>query len=807
MSSVTNISADSYFDLVSGSIKFTGLGSGTDFDEVVDQLVEIESIQMNRMETWKTEWEAKIEAITALNQRLAAIDEAAAAIDEAGEFLVRQGTSSDTTVATASGSSSAAAGAYALEVGSNVKHILQSGGVATDGSTAIGGAGGTLTFTIDGTSYDVTGILAGDSLNDLADRINAQQSAVVEATVESDGTTSRPYHLVLKSKTGGDAGQITVTQNPTDLSLGYKDVVMQSDWSGASTSAISLAGQFTGDKSDAEVRTYTFSVTTGGGPFTVGTDAFTLQATRSIGGTVDVEVTADYTPGDSLEVEEGFYIQLDSGTVVSGDSFVVRAFANDIDDAQVENWEGPAITTSGNYTGTVNKTYTFTVMQSGFLDDGTAEILRWTDSTGGTGTVTVTDSGTAYEVDDGVYVSFAAGELVYSDKFTLNVFAPDKQQGQDAGLAQVTKVVHEGFSDDTSSSVTDANAFFSYTYGGQEVTVGVTAGMTLSQLVSLINNDGDNPGVVASIVNDGQGLPTSYHLVLTGSDTGAQYQISEVHHTFTGTAFSSGGDVGGGFNLTQSATNSMIKVDGYPAEADEYLQRTSNTIGDVITGVSLDLHSGGTTTITISTNVSSVLSNIEAFINAVNYAQEFNREATKYDPDGEETGVLIGNYSFYIIKSRIDSILNSSITGLEDGTDTYTHLSQIGIHTDPDNDGEWVIDTDALTAALTADPDAVTNLFVNNTTKGTEGVAKQMFDEMEAMTDSETGMLNVLIDNYNEIITNIDKRIEKEEKRLTLYRTRLEERFARLEASLSELNSISSTLESQIAELPSSSGK
>ena len=133
MSSVTNISGSSYFDLVSGSIKFTGLGSGTDFDEVVDQLVEIESIQMNRMELWKTEWEAKIEAIQGLNQRLSAVDEAAAAIDEEGEFLVRQGTSSDSTVATATGSSSAATGAYTLEVGSDVKHILQSGGVATDG--------------------------------------------------------------------------------------------------------------------------------------------------------------------------------------------------------------------------------------------------------------------------------------------------------------------------------------------------------------------------------------------------------------------------------------------------------------------------------------------------------------------------------------------------------------------------------------------------------------------------------------------------------------------------------------------------
>ena len=158
-------------------------------------------------------------------------------------------------------------------------------------------------------------------------------------------------------------------------------------------------------------------------------------------------------------------------------------------------------------------------------------------------------------------------------------------------------------------------------------------------------------------------------MVLTGTDTGAKYQISEVHHDFTGTAFGSGGDVGGGFTLTQSATNSMIKVDGYPAETDEYLQRSSNTIGDVINGVAVDLHSAGTTNITISTDVNSVISNIEAFVNAVNYAQDYNREMTYFDPNGEDTGVLIGNYSFYIIKSRMDSILNNSITGLDGDTD------------------------------------------------------------------------------------------------------------------------------------------
>jgi hypothetical protein len=48
----------------------------------------------------------------------------------------------------------------------------------------------------------------------------------------------------------------------------------------------------------------------------------------------------------------------------------------------------------------------------------------------------------------------------------------------------------------------------------QEVSVNIGGSVTLSMLANMINNDSSNPGVRASIINDGQGLPTSYRLVL-----------------------------------------------------------------------------------------------------------------------------------------------------------------------------------------------------------------------------------------------------------------------------------------------------
>ena len=63
---------------------------------------------------------------------------------------------------------------------------------------------------------------------------------------------------------------------------------------------------------------------------------------------------------------------------------------------------------------------------------------------------------------------------------------------------------------------------FIYSYNHQETTITTTADTTLEDLVGLINNDANNPGVTASLLyyND------AYHLVLNGNDAGSDYAIS-----------------------------------------------------------------------------------------------------------------------------------------------------------------------------------------------------------------------------------------------------------------------------------------
>ncbi len=813
-------SQQNQYDLLSGSINFTGLGSGSDMSKVVDQLVAIESIHKQKLELWKQTWEAKIASMRSLNQRLNAIEEAAGAMDTKDEFMVRQASSSDSSVVTATASSDAKNGAYQVEVASNSVHILSAAGVASTATTITTGTTSDLVLAINGTTYTIS-LGASASLSSVVNTINSYftTDSTLEASIYDDGTDSRNYRLTLTTKQGGDDNRIIVKKSPLLVSLNYQDVALYTDFSGASTTSdITVGGQFSGDASETVggqgYYLYTVSLATTS-DVTVGTTAFNLDwsvttATTTYTGTATVG--ADYHPGDNIAIHDwGLNIQLGEGVISGSDSFTVTAYANDIDSPETGTWSGVTVTSDGNYLGTVNKTYSFTVVTGSSINDaGTAgtAVLRWSDSTGGTGTVSVTQSNTVYSVEEGVKINFTAeGALVQGDTFQINVFAPDRQQSQDKGLAQVTKLVHAGFQDQDQTAVTSKDADFTYVYAGTTVTVDVTAGYTLTQLRDAINNDSDNPGVTASIINDGLGLPTSYKLVLTGNDTGADHQITYVTHDFSGSNFSTAGDVGGGFSRTQWATNSLSKVDGFPTAANEYLQSSTNRVEGIIPGVSLDLHDAGSAVITVSTDIDAVMGNIEALVNAVNYAQSFIREETKYDATTKEAGILIGNYSYYILKSRIDTALNDPVSGLSDGSDTYVNIAQIGIHTDPDAEGRWVIDTTTLRNALNTDIDAVANLFVENSTKGSTGVAKRTYDEMVKLTDPEDGTLNVLIRNYSEIIENIDTKIDSEEKRLALYRKRLEERFARLEKSLAILNGQSQSLEAAIAQLPKAGQK
>lgn len=92
-------------------------------------------------------------------------------------------------------------------------------------------------------------------------------------------------------------------------------------------------------------------------------------------------------------------------------------------------------------------------------------------------------------------------------------------------LASSSSWISEGV-DSKSSAITTEDSTFIYKLGenGATISLDVNGGTSLEELVSLINDDGSNPGVTASIVDTGVG-DNPYKLVLASDESGEESRI------------------------------------------------------------------------------------------------------------------------------------------------------------------------------------------------------------------------------------------------------------------------------------------
>lgn len=184
----------------------SGLSSGFDWASMVDSLIAIEKSRVTLVENRKSALESKLSAWQSFNTKLLALKTAAAALNSTEDFLAFTSrlTSSNASVKASdllavSTSDEAVPGTYAITV-------LQTATAQKISSDSFSSATGALgpSFAGDVVINGVTvAVDAGDSLNDLRDRIN-DAGAGVTATVVRYGTGD--YRLSIASDDTGEAG-------------------------------------------------------------------------------------------------------------------------------------------------------------------------------------------------------------------------------------------------------------------------------------------------------------------------------------------------------------------------------------------------------------------------------------------------------------------------------------------------------------------------------------------------------------------------------------------------------------------------
>lgn len=350
----------------------------------------------------------------------------------------------------------------------------------------------------------------------------------------------------------------------------------------------------------------------------------------------------------------------------------------------------------------------------------------------------------------------------------------------------------DGFDTTQSKAKTQLSMPGTMVNGQLSFAVGVEAPVNISVLAT---------DTVTDLVNKINGDPT-LSTQLNASESGGKLvlesRIASVGFTVAGQEDPSGTGLDA-FDVTvaappaamseaRAAQDAQVKLNGIT------LTRSSNTISDAITGVTLKLtkeNAGTPTTLTVANDASAVTSAVEAFVKAFNDVNSNLRSSTAYDPTTKVAAALNGDSAARSVATQLRRTLNTVPSSLSGSA--YAQLAKLGITTQ--TDGSLSFDSSKLQTAFETDPAAVV--------KAVAAYGAEV-DAAASALNRTGGLIEGRVNGLNASVKDIDKRSVEMERRLTLTEARLKAQFSALDTLVSNMNKTSSFLTQQLANLPKS---
>jgi len=328
-------------------------------------------------------------------------------------------------------------------------------------------------------------------------------------------------------------------------------------------------------------------------------------------------------------------------------------------------------------------------------------------------------------------------------------------------INQIAKPQRE-ISESFTTADSDAGKTGYITINGTDITLD---GKSLNEIKDEIN--GLDLGVTASVI---QASETDFRLVITANDTGAagfSFDASNSDMTFT----------------EQAGQDAELVVDGIT------VTRSSNTIGDVLTGVTIDLYNASpsiTFTVRIDHDPSAIQEKVQNLVDAYNAVlDEIGKHITSNTNPDAEVGPLGTDFTLQRIKTNLHSVY------LEN------QLFDIGITINDNNRLEF--DTSEFQEAVSNDFSSVADKI--------NSFASDLYWQLYDLMDPIDGTITLKEDSLEDSIDKIDSRISDEQARIDRQIESLRSQFIKMEEALFEMQSQSDWLMAQLGGLAGSSNQ
>ncbi len=319
---------------------------------------------------------------------------------------------------------------------------------------------------------------------------------------------------------------------------------------------------------------------------------------------------------------------------------------------------------------------------------------------------------------------------------------------------------------DSEDSLVDSGTH-TYSAGDKSFDINMTGGNnTLKDMMDAINDSEDNDFVSASIIN----VDSGSRLILTAIEPGTESKIT----TSRPAGGSSLGATSPDFVEITEASDALLSVHGFE------VTRSSNTISDVIDGVTLELTGVGTASVDTRRDLESLNAAMEEF-------------STQYNTlTSTLSGLSNGDLSGDSLPRSIETRLRAAFFDTVDlgGGDSPNALD-MGFTFD--RNGGLSIDTARFDSAV----DLGVNRYVEAFSRPDTGLSSLFSDLIDEY--SEAG--GVITGRENGIGTrksSIDSQIERMEYRLEKTSTRLRTQFTAMDLAITELNATSGFLNNLI---------
>jgi flagellar hook-associated protein 2 len=334
----------------------------------------------------------------------------------------------------------------------------------------------------------------------------------------------------------------------------------------------------------------------------------------------------------------------------------------------------------------------------------------------------------------------------------------------------------------STSTTPDANTTIvatggSITIGGQQVNIG--SGVTLQGLADAINNT-SGITVTAGVI---QTAPNAYQLILTSNSTGAASAFTISNQLTGGTGVTFADNNNNGISGDQDADNAVKATDASITINNITVTSASNVLTSSIPGVTLTLNQQNpkeTVVVSVAQDPSQLTTNINTFVSAYNDIASFysdQRAAAKAgSPNLARDPTL---------RAVLDDLRNA-IFGTY-GAGSLNSLPLVGIGFD--QGGKLLVDSTALTSALTTDAAGVANLFAGNLTGA--------FNAIGTVLDNYSGpagYVGTAETQLSDQLTRLQDQITQAQTRLALVKLQLQQEFSAADQIMSTLNAQSSSL-------------